>query len=105
MSKDKNVFIGLIVCVLFGIMWFAMFPKVMAFASEQARQDVIECKAGYELKQLENGGVRITGDCTALKAEPDEPVYEYPYPVPDEPYPYIDNPCDKEWYMGEECEP
>lgn len=108
MSKDKNVFIGLIAVVLFGVMWFAMFPKIMAYAAEQARQDVIECEAGYILEYLADGGVRITGDCAAMKAEPDEPdepVYNYPYPVPDA-YPSPDDTtCDTRWSYGQECAP
>jgi hypothetical protein len=37
---------------------------------------------------------------------PEQPIIREPYPVPDDdPSPYIENPCDRDWYMGQECEP
>lgn len=115
--RDK--LITLTVIVLFGLLLAAVAPRVNALAAELGRgSKVIECAAGYKLEPLQDGGVRIRGMCAVVVGEKDDegpvrpdtepetgPNYEYPYPVPDQPYPVIDNPCDRDWAYGQECNP
>jgi len=111
--KDKLIVITCI--VVFGLILAWAAPQINAWAAAEG-SNVIECEAGAKVIQLAEGRIRVIGDCNGVPPRAGEPVrpdgepetgpaYEYAYPVPDEPYPYIDNPCDRDWYMGQECEP
>lgn len=115
--RDKLITVTVI--LLFALLLAAVAPRVNALAAEMGKGGkVIECAAGYKLEQLPDGGARISGMCAVVRSDSEDggpvrpdgqpetgPSYDYAYPVPDEPYPYIDNPCDRDWYMGEECNP
>lgn len=109
------VVIGVMVMVWMAVgAWNLLHAEpVQAAKGEQVR---VECERGAVVALLEDGRLRIVGVCKILNAGDEGPVrpdgepetgpfYEYPYPVPDEPYPYIDNPCDRDWAYGVECQP
>ena len=113
--KDK--LLQVVSVILFGLLLFGVIvPRVNAWAAVQGSNTVV-CEPGALVSKLDNGGLKVVGQCEFVSApsvSPDaelEPVrvgdalpsesYQSAYPNPSDPEP---DSCDWIWYVLGICE-